>query len=71
MTSEADTQTDRHTHTHTDMQTKNNDFKKPGAQGLWPHTPRLKTVKFTFLKSMYIYVRSSCNKLFEHKMTKA
>ena len=34
--------TDRHTDTHTDVQTNQNDFKKPGARGLWLCAPGLK-----------------------------
>ena len=41
MASGADTHTHTHTHTHTNIRERN-DFKKPGARGLRPHTPGLK-----------------------------
>ena len=34
--------TDTHRHTHTNWYTNKNDFKKPGACGLWPRAPGVK-----------------------------
>ena len=37
---------DTQTHTHTYRRVNQNNFKKPGARGLWPHAPGLKIVNF-------------------------
>ena len=51
MPSGADTQTDRHTHTYADMQTKT--ISKAGTHSQRPHAPDLKTL----VKSIWLGIQ--------------